>query len=400
VTTTSAAPADVARPAGIERGRTFFPELESLRGIAILLVFLYHADGLLLTQHAEGTFPNPLMAWIHHGAVGVDLFFLLSGFLLSLPFLEAARGGRPVSVRRYFVRRALRILPLYWIAVAVATLVMANDASQLLWGVPYLFFLQSIDGWVHPLWPHSIPWWSLATEVQFYLVLPLLGVLLASRTGRLIGLALLAAWAVFYWMILTSRLPWFGIGGRIMAISSIIGRLPVFLAGMLAAWLHLRFGPTLRARLAAEPFVRNGGADFAMLLLVIAGGRLLGYITYIGNLESLMRLRPLWHVPMAAALMAMLLLVLLAPLRLRALWVNPVLGRIGVLSYSLFLIHLWPMDVVLSALHGAHGPTPDGWTPAACGTVALLLLATLGLSELTYRFIETPFLERKARVSA
>lgn len=398
MTTTSAATADAARPVGIERGRTYFPELESLRGIAILLVFLFHADGLLVAGHAEGTFPNPLLAWVRLGAVGVDLFFILSGFLLSLPFLEAARGGKPVSVRRYFVRRALRILPLYWTVVVFATVVSAGTRDQLLWGVPYLFFLNSVDGWAHALLPHSIPWWSLATEVQFYLVLPVVGTLLCSRAGRVAAVGLLVVWALFYASVLTGRQGWLGIGGRIMVISSVIGRAPVFGAGMLAAWIHLRWGTQLRTRLAASPLLRAGGADLLLVLLVLAGGLLLGLITYIGNQRSLSNFWPLWHVPMAACLTSILLLVLLAPLRLHALWVNPVLGRIGVLSYSLFLIHIWPMDLALSAWHGGHGIAPDGWTPAACGTVALLLAGCLGLSELTYRFIEEPFLARKARV--
>jgi peptidoglycan/LPS O-acetylase OafA/YrhL len=394
-TPTSAAAADAVRPVGLAGGRTWFPELESLRGIAILLVFFFHADGLLHSTHAEGTWPNPLMAWIHVGSVGVDLFFVLSGFLLSIPFLEAARGGRPVSVPHYFERRALRILPLYWLAVVIATVVSARTPEQLLRGVPYLFFLNSVEGWTHALLPHSIPWWSLATEVQFYLLLPVIGALLASPARRAVGLGLLAAWAVGYGIVLTGQWPGLGIPGRLGVIASIVGRLPVFLLGILAAWIHLRWSEPLRARLERSALARAGGADLAMAALVLAGGVLLSAVTFLGNARAHMGFRPLWHAGIAACMTAMLLLVLLAPLRLRVLWVNPVLGRIGVLSYSLFLIHLWPMDWVMRRLYG-----PDhGWSLAAFGTVILLLAGCLALSELTYRFVERPFLARKARIA-
>jgi peptidoglycan/LPS O-acetylase OafA/YrhL len=143
-----------------------------------------------------------------------------------------------------------------------------------------------------------------------------------------------------------------------------------------------------------------GGTDLSIVVLVLAGGVLLGAVTYLGNARAHAGIRPLWHVGIAACMTAILLLVLLAPLRLRVLWVNPVLGRIGVLSYSLFLIHLWPMDWVVTRFHGGHTPTPAGWTPGACLTVLLLLAGCLALSELTYRFIELPFLTRKARVAA
>jgi peptidoglycan/LPS O-acetylase OafA/YrhL len=338
------------------------------------------------------------MAWIHVGAVGVDLFFILSGFLLSIPFLEAARGGRPVSVPRYLERRALRILPLYWLAVVIATVVSATTPDQLLWGLPYLVFLNSFDGVAHALYPHSIPWWSLATEVQFYLLLPVIGALLGSPARRALGLGLLAAWAVGYGLILAGHTG-LGFGGRLIAISSIIGRLPVFLLGILAAWIHLRWREPLRAWLAQSAFVRAGGADLAILALVLAGGALLAVVTHIGNVSANAGFRPLWHVGIAACMTAILLLVLLAPLRLRALWVNRVLGHVGLVSYSLFLIHLWPMDYVMRRFHG-DAAAGEGWTPAAGVTVALLLAGCLALSELSYRFIELPFLARKARVAA
>lgn len=382
---------------GIGSGRRFFPELEALRGIAILLVFFFHADGMLEpTLPSGGIMPTPFRAWIELGAVGVDLFFILSGFLLSLPFLEAARGGPPVSITHYFERRALRILPMWWLAVAVATIVSTRVPEQLLWGVPYLFFADAFGFPVHALLPHSLPWWSLVTEVQFYLVLPIVGLLLCSRAGRWGLLALVVVWIGAYVAVL-SRVGGLTMTTKIALVSNLFGRAPLFAFGMLAAWVHLRWGESIRARLAVSHVASTGVADLMMLALVWAGGTLLAEMVFVGIGGQLVRFRPLWHIGAGVVLTAILLVLLLAPLRTRALWVNPLLCRVGVLSYSLYLIHLWPLDVALARFRTLPPAPPNGWTLPATLTVLAVLAACLGLSELTYRFVERPFLVRKAR---
>jgi len=387
-------------PAGIDRGRTYFPELESLRGIAILLVFFFHADPIVDREPMRGgNAPNPLAAWFEMGAVGVDLFFILSGFLLSIPFLEAARGGAPVSVRRYLERRALRILPMWWFTVALVMLISVRVPQHLLWGLQYMVFANAFGFSVPPLLPYSIPWWSLATEVQFYLLLPIVGLLLGSRGGRAALVLLLVAWAVFYGDVLANAVPGLSATGRIALTSSIVGRLPVFGLGMLAAWIHLGWGARLRAWLATSRLARAGACDVAVVALVLLGGALLGWVTSLGVAHVFRGARPLWHVGASVCMTAIMLLLLLAPLRLRPLFVNPVLARIGVVSYSLFLIHLQPMSIVLG-LFGFAGQDAGGWTLRALGAALVALAVCLALAELGYRFVEKPFLVRKARVAA
>src|SRR5262245_41212980 len=134
------APADrsapAAPPAGQRRERRYFPELESLRGIAISQVFAMHSSGWILgvfAMHSSGWIlgglagsSSLLVALVMSDRLGVDLFFVLSAFLLSLPFLEDAAGGPRVPVRRYFERRVLRILPAYYVAVVVGTVLTAR----------------------------------------------------------------------------------------------------------------------------------------------------------------------------------------------------------------------------------------------------------------------------------
>jgi hypothetical protein len=181
-------------PAGIRRSTTYLPEIESLRGIAIALVFLFHADvwSTFPFRSRTGSWPSPGLGYVWSGHTGVTLFFILSGFLLSLPFLEEASGGRRVSWRQFYVRRALRILPLYYAAVVAGTVITARSLADLRRGVPYVAFLESKPGLTTPMPPFSGVWWSLATEVQFYALLPL--VALAFGRSRRTTLCLLAVY--------------------------------------------------------------------------------------------------------------------------------------------------------------------------------------------------------------
>src|SRR5262249_28336594 len=155
--------------------------LESLRGIAILLVFTFHVHGFVLypSSTASNVVSVP-MAFVRAGHAGVDLFFVLSAFLLSRPFLADGLGGGGVRWVAYFGRRALRILPLYWTAVLVGTVLSASRPADLLRSVPHLLFLSWIPPLAAPLRRYSAVWWSLETEMQFYLLLPLLVVFLRT----------------------------------------------------------------------------------------------------------------------------------------------------------------------------------------------------------------------------
>src|SRR6266446_8853408 len=130
--------ASVSRAAIRGAGR-YFPEVEALRGWAITLVFLRHADGLINLGTTEtGSRVSPAQAFVRAGHTGVSLFFIISGFLLVLPFLAEAAGGRTVRRSHYYARRALRILPLYYAAVIVASILSAAHLGDVWRGLPYL----------------------------------------------------------------------------------------------------------------------------------------------------------------------------------------------------------------------------------------------------------------------
>lgn len=179
---------------------TRFPALDGLRALAATAVVGTHV------AFASGWGPGDLGGRIAARLdVGVALFFVLSGFLLSRPFLAAAVQGRPApGAVAYLWRRALRVLPAYWLLVVAALLLLPGNAGTGTRDWVGMLSLTQIYriGVVSEGLTHT---WSLYTEVAFYLVLPLLAAVLvragvrrgAWRPGRVY--AVLAVLAVGGW---------------------------------------------------------------------------------------------------------------------------------------------------------------------------------------------------------
>jgi len=399
-------PADAAL--GVSRTRTFLPSLEAMRGIAVLLVFWFHLDGRIRVV-VPGQEPSVWTSFVRGGHTGVDLFFLLSGFLLAFPFLGDRRTGL-AEIRVFYTRRALRILPLYWAAVLCGVL-MTGQIANLGGALPYLLFLNSLPGMGSPLPPWSDVWWSLATEVQFYLLLPVLG--LARRGGGWwgAGVGVLGLWLVSYVGMLRMWYHPGSIAGVVKVGLSVIGRGPLFLWGIAAAWLYLRHGASVRAALSRRAWVRAGAGDLVLAALAVA---LMFFLDWVQSLPPGRRVGMAgqsWHVVAGGLWAGVLLTVLLAPLRSARVFASAPLQRLGMLSYSLYLLHVPVIHYTLGVVRGVppswtlpsgDGPVPiaslfSGWNPATVALAVVILVACIGLSSVTFRWIERPLLARKAR---
>lgn len=388
------------KPLGLTSPASYAPELESLRGWAILLVALYHLDWIVLASDAQLTGYESLpwaLVYLRAGHTGVTLFFVLSAFLLARPFLRG-RLPEPGAIRRFYARRALRILPLYYTALLIAVALSAERAADWLRAVPYALFLHAWPPLVTVLYPYSGVWWSLATEIQFYLVLPLLPCLLYTRAGRVAGLVLCAGYATCYAGWVRGWIPPGSVETYLALHLSLLGRAWAFAAGIAAAALHERFGARVRRAAADNALVAGGGADLGLLALLLGLGVLLFDVATLGFFPA-ETTWPAWHILEGLLWAAILLAVLWLPLVLQRVFVNPLLERLGTLSYSLYLLHFPAMVGVLSWLRARGLLEPAGWS-AGAGVASLIALGLCaGLSMLTYRWIERPFLERKARVA-
>lgn len=177
-------------------GRRHIAALDGIRGLAILLVMFFHMTNLQMLTKIDSIW----FGLASFGASGVNLFFVLSGYLITGILLDAK--GQPHYFRNFYMRRVLRIFPLYYLVVFVSLVILPRLhvpglrtlGSEQIW---YWLFLSNFSIAYHNTWQHQIldVTWSLSIEEQFYLVWPALVLLCGRRTllwicGGLIVLSL------------------------------------------------------------------------------------------------------------------------------------------------------------------------------------------------------------------
>jgi peptidoglycan/LPS O-acetylase OafA/YrhL len=310
---------------------TFRPDIEGLRAVAVLLVVLSH-----------------LLGWPAGGFVGVDVFFVISGFLITgLLVREHERTGS-FSLRQFYVRRIRRLLPaaalvLVVTNVAASLLFLAGRAQQTLvdsvWAFGFLanvrFALLGTDYFERTRPPSPVQhYWSLSVEEQFYVVWPWLvlgALLLGVRLGRRRAVLALAVATV-----LAGSLAW-------------------SVAATAASPTTAYFSTPARAwELAVGALLAVGSREVARVAVPVRA--LLGWLGLAGIVLSALVLGPQTPFPGWAALLPVLstaavLASAAPPGSPGGRWglANPGMRYLGRLSYSLYLWH-WPVVVVLAAL--------------------------------------------------
>jgi len=219
----------------------FIPEIDGLRFIAIGLVVLFHLSGFLSARSSRHFTTAPGADWLgsiaSQGHYGVQLFFVISGFILALPFASHYLTGSPaVRLRSYFLRRLTRLEPPYLLAMTLCFFLLiaikgetaANLLPHLVVGFVYLHNLVFGDGNLV-----NYVAWSLEIEIQFYLLVPLLARVFSVR-NPLVRRALLLS-AVFAAIVL----QWFFISPGTRMAYTIINFIQFFLLGFLLADVYL-----------------------------------------------------------------------------------------------------------------------------------------------------------------
>ena len=228
--------------------------LDALRGVAILAVVTFHYGHGFVAARLPALSPLVNTLW-----VGVDLFFVLSGFLLGGILLRNREA--PWYFSTFYGRRFLRIVPLYAVCVVGFFLLFRSSQSPL----PLIFFVQNIQWGIAGIFGSSdeiTPTWSLAVEEQFYLVLPLLIILCPPRVLPKVLLALiLAAPAV--------RAVLHAAGYRHAAYEFMPARMDALFAGVLVAWAYRQ--PGLIARRRGTVLALTAAAGAVVVAIVAAG---------------------------------------------------------------------------------------------------------------------------------
>jgi peptidoglycan/LPS O-acetylase OafA/YrhL len=185
--------------------RLYFPGLNGLRFVAAFMVMVSHIEQLKKDENLANLDHLPIIG--QSGQNGVSLFFVLSGFLITYLLLQEDRATGTIDIRKFYIRRILRIWPLYYLIVGLGFFVLpwCMEASGLqnalitaYWPklILFLLFLPNLAMVAFPQVPFTAQVWSIGTEEQFYLIWPLLlkkfkSVLPAVLSGIAIGIILL-----------------------------------------------------------------------------------------------------------------------------------------------------------------------------------------------------------------
>jgi len=341
-------------------GKSRISELDGLRGVAAAAVFCCHAVPLApFSSPLRQVLMSPVLACFYTGTAPVFLFFVLSGFVLSLPFLE---GDRSLSYPRFLIQRAFRIYPALWVTILAAI------------GGSYLYAPDRLVGlapWAHAFWGGSAlahspsallrmallippfpqgfdpPSWSLGPEMRMSLLLPAVIWLLRQRVSPgfslliLIASYFLAAWHLFF--------------------------LPMFVMGACVA-KHRTALVELAARLGP------------LTTLAVAVGAAALWANYYIHHDH-------WMTWLAAQLVAIpsavLIVAAMARPGLRTLLRSRPVHGLGRLSYGFYLLHFPTLAIGL------------GWLVPVIGFwLAMVACAAMTLLEsmLMFRLVERPFI--------
>jgi peptidoglycan/LPS O-acetylase OafA/YrhL len=360
-------------PATTQR-RFYQPELDGLRFYAFLGVFVFHTVPSQPAFYRSLHLPLPWLwaAAVKSGAAGVDLFFALSAFLITSLLLRELRETGGIALRHFYIRRILRIWPLYFTVLALGILLAHTMPNQHLQWYYIAGFMLFVGNWVTAVCghPESIcaPLWTVSIEEQFYLIWPLLMKLLKPR-GMMIAaaatfclatasqaavvLAGLSGGYIYYGSV--SRCAPLALGVLLALCSDRLPRLTrglrwALLAGGLASWV------AASAWLIDQPGVLDGRMVLGRLMVSLGAGAILLASLYSHSLA------------------------------VRAAWVV----RLGKMSFGLYMLHLAGILIPLSLLQPVWG-----WRLLAAKALGLGVTVLLAMA--SYRWVESPFLRLKDR---
>lgn len=381
-------PATASAPA-TKQAKVFFPNLDGLRFICFLLVFLFHCHKTIFHSLPSGGTADVVHFLFRNGELGVNFFFVLSGFLITYLLLKEKSFTGTIHLGHFYLRRVLRIWPLFFLCVAIGFVVIPplkawsggvyNEVAQPLY---YIFFVNNFDyinSW--PALPDAlilIVLWSVAVEEQFYVVWPLVVRFIHNRYLPWTFVAVIAGSLLF-------RAWHTGAGERDYAVRqfhtlAVIGDMAV--GGLLAygCLFHNRF-------LAAVTNMPR-----ASILFI-----------YAGSFAILFFREELFAAPWALVVERLVIAFFFGMVILEQNFAQHSLfkfsrwqtfSRAGIYTYGLYCLHFF----VISSVQGVADKL--GFTKSPGISIALAagaLALTIGAAWVTYHYFELPFLKKKDR---
>lgn len=337
-----------------------FEYIDSLRGIAILLVILVHTLSCMAAENSY--FSGPVRAFIVNGQLGVQLFFIVSAFTLMLSYQN--RYNEKNRTTNFFIRRFFRIAPMYYLAIifilldnhfGLNTYKVQHEQYTLLEIVTNFLF---INGWIPEYINRLVPGgWSITVEFTFYMILPFLCSKIKSLNASIILVVASLLFSTVFRMIMEVMI---GDKGAHFLTLNFISQLPVFSLGILAYWI-----------LNDKRKIESYSLLFVALAVFVYSYKVVPY-----------------HFFYSLVFFLILLALTQKPYQLLS---NKILASIGKVSYSMYLIHFIFICLLIKYNNFNIFSQVSGVGMALCKFVVIygiIFACSYTVSRFTYKYIE------------
>jgi peptidoglycan/LPS O-acetylase OafA/YrhL len=350
--------------------RQHYPALDGLRGLAILLVVFYHNFGFI--------------NYFFFGWLGVDLFFVLSGYLITSILMNDL--GNKNYLRNFYMRRMLRIFPLYYLCLIIFLLIV--PAFNINLDVKYytdnqVWLWTYFQNWLYILKPNEVTntlhhFWSLAVEEQFYLIWPVT-ILIVKKPKRLIVLlctVLIAVIVLRYivWIYKIENLAYF----NLFTFSRVDG---ICIGSILA--LLMKTNPRFIEKYTTAIILSLAGVNFLFYFFNRDNNFTFPYLAIAGYTTFAVMLALLVYESIKGAN---------KPVEL--LFNNRIMKFFGKYSYGLYVYH-WPVYLLLNDFLVSRIMDNISFIPPRIIASLISTSAAIVLSVISYRYFENYFIKRK-----
>jgi peptidoglycan/LPS O-acetylase OafA/YrhL len=364
------------------KGNLYFPALDGLRFLAFLLVLFHHVS-FYLGDTSSSIFWTFLSK---NGWVGVDIFFVLTGFLITILFLTERKNQSKFAFKDFFIRRSLRILPLYFLAFVAAFFLL-----------PTLFLLifdkYNLNPGTVEYMKGSLPWylmlagnwyvvlngfgdsrlisilWAVCTDIQFYLVWPFILFFVRNfKTGILISLIIIACSMLYRWYLVNSGVPYPAIYVNTLA------RLDTFMFGAIIGFL-IFYKDNLMGKI--KLFYSWPLPILVVILLIV--------YMYFATLVDRQAIRhSVLGYTITGILSAFIILFCIKSKSFLVSFLNDrIIAFLGRISYGLYI---WHILAILLLYYSLPNHLVNLWLPILALPLSVLL------AFMSFRFYEKPFL--------
>lgn len=387
--------------------------IDGLRAFSILWTVIFHVFTVFVLAHPD--YPNyyaffeafPAWAWVWNAEKGIDIFFVLSGFLIAGILLKEISRDGSINKTHFYVRRFIRLTPVYYLSL-LAYMAAGGANVENIW-VNFFYLTNFVD-----YQDQAMTWsWSLAVEEQFYLVFPVLLAFLTARSKSpllWLWVLFLSSFLVRYVLIMLDPQlrstpvstvmynPEYHAHRNSVIYDNFYSRYGSLLIGCIAAYYYHR-----RADQLKEFFTSHGGRFFSWfcLLIVLSFTFFPIFSKQHDDSQSMQILYEVVHHNIFSFGVSVLILAsmhggMLAR-AVRAVCANPVWYPIAQLSYSVYLFHLMVISVAVpTTINVARVHFPElSVMQTAMASFAVSLLLCMLIASLTYLLLEKPMMNMR-----